>query len=229
MKKPTKHVHSILIVLLLLVVVWFSLFGRVEKHLESKTLGLRNIVPTQIDGWELVRSDTPTEIEGLVFPNEMFQGVYYHPTLGYLILTVEYSSDSRRKYELHFPDICQAARGDRVIKLPSFEVTLDQKRVLPVALLSWEYQLRSEKALCAYWYIVGNKPCIDITKLKIKQFFADLLSKPEDTVLVRIDRSYKQTLTRAEKEKNVLILKAFVKGLYSELSDQSREVLYGNR
>lgn len=228
MKIPLKYIHNIFIILLLVVVAWFSIFGNLEKHLESKELGLQKIIPAKIDGWKLVRSDTPKKIEGLVFLNEMSQGFYYHPVHGYLGLTVEYSSDSRRKYELHFPDICQAARGDRVIKFPSFEVTLGKGRLLPVALLSWEYQLKSQKALCAYWYVVGNKPSISTTKLKIKQVFAGLLNRPEDTVLVRIDFFYKQALTKAQKEKTVVILKEFIRDLYSELTDQSRGVLYGD-
>jgi len=158
----------------------------------------------------------------------MFQGFYYQPIRGYLGLTVEYSSDSRRKYELHFPDICHAARGDRVIEFPSFEVKLGRGRLLSVALLSWEYLLKSQKALCAYWYVVGNRSSISTTKLKIKQIFAGLLTKPEDTVLVRIDVFFKQALTKDKKEETVVILKAFIKGLYSELIDQSKGVLYGN-
>lgn len=228
MKIPLKYLHNILIMLLLVVVVWFSIFGNLEKHLTSKKLELHKIIPVQIDGWKLVRSAIPKKIAGLVFINEMFQGFYYHPDHGHLGLTVEYSSDSRRKYELHFPDICQATRGDRVIKFPSFEVTIGKGRLLPVAFLSWEYQLKSQKAFCAFWYVVGNESSISVTKLKIKQVFAGLLNRPEDTVLVRFDYFYEQALTRAQKEKTVVILKEFIRGLHSELTDQSRGVLYGD-
>ena len=222
-----KFKNEIFIVFLLAIIVWFSFFGNLEKHFQSNVLALQQIIPTQIDEWKLVRNAAPKEIAGLIFINEMFQGLYYHPVHGYLGLTVEYSSDSRRKYELHFPDICHAARGDRVIKFPSFEVRLDSGRLLPVALLSWEYKLKSERALCAYWYVVGAEPSISTLRLKIKQIFAGILNRPEDTVLVRIDRFYKQTLSNAEKEKALVLLKGFIEALYFKMLPHSRGILYG--
>ena len=223
-----KFKSDIYIVFLLAVVSWFSFFGNIEKHSQNKSLGLRQIIPNQIVGWKLVRVGNPKEIAGLTFINEMFQGIYYHPTHGYLGLTVEYSSDSRRKYELHFPDICHRARGDRVIKFPPFEVSLDSGRLLPVALLSWEYTLKSQNAFCAYWYVVGDEPSISTLKLKIKQLIAGLLNRPEDTVLVRIDSYYKQSLSSAKKEKTLIFLKEFIEALYSKILPQSRRFLYGS-
>ena len=216
------------IILFLLVLTWFSFFGTIDKHSQSNILGLNKIIPNKIDGWELVRIGNPEEINGIIFINEMFQGLYHHPTHGYLSLTVEYSSDSRRKYELHFPDICHRSRGDRVIEFPSFEVSLRSGRLLPVALLSWEYELKSERALCAYWYVVGNEPSISTLRLKIKQIFAGLLNRPEDTILVRIDSFYKHALTNSEKEKLLVVLKGFIDALNIEILPQSRRVLYGN-
>jgi len=222
-----KDKNNIYILSLLTVVCFFSFFGNLKKYSESKQMGFHQFIPAALKGWRLVRSDTPEEIDGLKFINEMFQGLYYHPVDGYLFLTIEYSSDSRRRYELHFPDICQEVRGDRVIKFPPFHVAVRTGESFPVALLAWESELKPQKALCAYWYVVGGKSSISTLRLKIKQIFAGLFNRPEDSVLVRIDAFYDKALNKTQKEKKVVILKTFIADLYSKLSSHSRRILYG--
>lgn len=222
-----KHKNSIYILTILIVVALFSLFGNLEKYSGSKEMGFKKIMPVEVDGWNLVRTSTEVGIGGFVSINEMFQGLYFHPVHGYLGVTVEYSSDSRRRYELHFPDICQEARGDKVIKFPPFHVMLDNGNALPVALLSWEYRLKSQKALCAYWYVINDEPSISTLRLKIKQIFAGLLNKPEDSILVRIDRFYEKALTEDRVENKIALLKKFIKDLYSAIKGRSRRILYG--
>ena len=228
MKISQKHKNSIYILTILIVVSLFSLFGNLQKYSGSKEMDLKKIMPVEVNGWKLVRTNTEVGIEGYVSINEMFQGLYYHPVHGYLGVTVEYSSDSRRRYELHFPDICQEARGDKVIKFPPFHVMLDNGKSLPVALLSWEYPLKSQKALCAYWYVVNGDPSISTLNLKIKQIVAGLLTKPRDSILVRIDRSYKEALTEGRVENKISLLKKFIKDLYSGIKGRSRRILYGS-
>jgi len=227
MNSSQKHKNSIYILIILIVVALFSLFGNLEKYSGSKEMGLKKIMPVEVDGWKLVRTSTEVGIEGLVSINEMFQGLYLHPVHGYLGVTVEYSSDSRRRYELHFPDICQEARGDKVIEFPPFHVMLDNGKSLPVALLSWEYRLESQKALCAYWYVVNGDPSISTLNLKIKQIFAGLLAKPKDSILIRIDRFYEKALTEDRLENKIVLLKKFIKDLYLGIKGSSRRILYG--
>jgi len=228
MKISFKHKNSIYILTILIVIALFSLFGNLKKYSGSKEMGFKKIIPVEIDDWKLVRTNTAVGIEGLVSINEMFQGTYYHPVHGYLGITVEYSSDSRRRYELHFPDICQEARGDEVIKFPPFHVMLDNGNALPVALLSWEYRLKSQKALCAYWYVINGESSISTLSLKIKQIFAGLLNKPKDSILVRIDRFYEKALTEDRLENKIVLLKKFIKDLYSGIEGKSRRILYGS-
>jgi hypothetical protein len=228
MKISLEHKNRIYIPAILIVVALFSLFGNLEKYSPSKEMGFKKIMPVETDGWKLVRTSTKTGVEGFVSINEMFQGVYYHPVYGYMGITLEYSSDSRRRHELHFPDICQEARGDKVVKFPSFHVALNNGNTLPVALLSWEYRLKSQKALCAYWYVVNGEPSISTLSLKIKQIFAGLFNKPKDSVLVRIDRFYEKALTEDRLEKKIVLLKKFIKDLYSGMKGNTRSILYGS-
>jgi hypothetical protein len=228
MKISLKHKNNIYILLILVAVALFSLFGNLKKHSGSKEMGLKEMMPVDIDGWKLVRTDTTTGIEGLVSINEMFRGLYYHPVDGYMGITVEYSSDSRRRYELHFPDICQEARGDKVIKFSPFHVIFDSGKTLPVALLSWEHRLKPQKALCAYWYVINGDSSLSTLSIKIKQIFAGILNKPEDSILVRIDRLYEKKLTEDRMKKTITLLKQFIKALYSGLTDNSRRILYGS-
>ena len=67
-----------------------------------------------------------------------------------------------------------------------------------------------------------------LLNLKIRQIFAGLLNKPEDSILVRIDRSYEKTLTEDTVKNKIALLKKFIEDLYSGFEGTSRRILYGS-
>jgi len=220
--------HNLVILAVLVIAALPAYLNLAKKQGETIRLGLSEMVPDQVDTWQKVRNDDPTDLDGVSFLNEMSQSLFYDQDKGYLQVTLEYSSDSRRKYELHFPAICQAARGDEVIKYPEQILLLPPATELPVAFLSWLQKSKNRGAVTLYWYVVGDKTFSSTWSLKLKQAFAGLFNRPEQSVMVRIDAFYQEGLTEAGKAEKRRELKLFATALYNELEQRPRRLLYGS-
>jgi EpsI family protein len=223
-----RTMHNLALLALLAIAALVPFLFTLEKHQAASTLGLEMMAPLQVGDWQQVHSRVPDLMGGNQAINEMFQSLYFNQISGYLLLTLEYSSDSRRKYELHFPAICQAARGDTVIEYPVENLVLGNGSTQPMAFLSWQHATKPQGAQCAYWYVVGGTATVSTLQLKVKQALAGLLHKPEDSVLVRIDAIYEEGMTETGKADKRHELKKFAQGLYNELKDQPRRILYGH-
>ena len=103
-------------------------------------------------GWSKVNPTTPIEKNDVNY-NEIYQALYTHPEFGRMAVTIEYTSDSRRQFELHYPNICHEIRGDQVIEFPSRNLVLPDGRSVEAAIMSWQQPHDGNEALTAYWYV----------------------------------------------------------------------------
>lgn len=160
-----------------------------DKFNQHRELGVRERLPTAFERWQDI---TPSENQqGAVSNyNEIFQGLYEHPELGRVALTVEYTSDSRRQFELHYPDICHEIRGDRVVPYPPSVLFLADGGSVEVALMSWHQPGDGHEALTAYWYVTRTGVTTDTIALKWAQALSGLLRRPSEAVMVRLDSFY---------------------------------------
>jgi EpsI family protein len=179
--------------LVLLVLAAIVLAGSPPAALEKlnphRELGVRDRLPTALGRWQDV---TPPEHQpgaGNNY-NEIFQGLYEHPALGRVALTIEYTSDSRRQFELHYPDICHEIRGDRVVPYPPSSLLLAEGGSVEAALMSWHRPGGGRGALTAYWYVTRKGVTIDTIDLKWAQALSGLLRRPSEAVMVRLDSFY---------------------------------------
>ena len=106
--------------------------------------------------------------------------MYSHPTFGQVALTLEFTSDSRREFELHFPDICHRIRGDQVVIYPPDHLNLMDGRSIDVAIMDWQQANGGHSAVTAYWYVTPDGITIDSMNLKIKQVLAGDIAKACD-------------------------------------------------
>ena len=76
-----------------------------DKFNAQHELGFRHQIPSVLGGW---RNTTPSDhVPGAGGNyNEIFQGLYEHPELGRVALTIEYTSDSRCHAFSRLPCLC---------------------------------------------------------------------------------------------------------------------------
>ena len=179
------------LVLLLLTIIALaeSHQATLDKFNQHRELGVRERLPTALERWQDI---TPSEHQQSAESNynEIFQGLYEHPELGRVALTIEYTSDSRRQFELHYPDICHEVRGDRVVPYPPSVLLLAGGGSVEAALMSWHRPGGGREALTAYWYVTRKGVTTDTVALKWAQVLSGLLRRPSEAVMVRLDSFY---------------------------------------
>lgn len=179
-----------LVLLVLAVTALGGSFGTgADKFNAQHELGFRHQIPSVLGDW---RNTTPSDHvpgAGVNF-NEIFQGLYEHPELGRVALTIEYTSDSRRQFELHYPDVCHEVRGDRVVSYPSSRLQLPEGAAVEAALMSWHRPDNEYQALTAYWYVTRAGVTTDTLRLKWAQALSGLIQRPSEAVMVRLDAFY---------------------------------------
>ena len=188
---------------LVLVAIWGQHSRELEKFGKDKRLGFANYIPETLGDWSNV-TQKPVENGDSINYNEIYQALFSHPKLGRMAMTIEYTSDSRQQFELHYPDICHEARGDRIIPFPSRNFPLQDGNSVNAAMLSWQQLGEGHDALAAYWYVTPDGVTSNTVKLKWDQALSGLLRRPTEAVMVRFDSFYRsisqeeQRLTRIE-------------------------------
>ena len=188
---------------LVLVAVWGQHSQELEKSGKDKRLGFANHMPDTMGGWSYV-TQNHVDNGGSINYNEIYQALFSHPQLGRMAMTIEYTSDSRQQFELHYPDICHEARGDRIIPFPSQSFRLQDGNSVNAAMMSWQTVGGGHDALAAYWYVTQEGVTSNTVKLKWDQALSGLLRRPTEAVMVRFDSFYRsisqeeQRLTRIE-------------------------------
>jgi len=197
--KTPWHAKATILVVLLFVAAGGQMFPALEKFGKDKQLGIKNQIPANLGDWTKVNPTTPIENNDVNY-NEIYQALYTHPEFGRMAVTIEYTSDSRRQFELHYPNICHEIRGDRVIEFPSRNFALPDGRSVEAAIMSWQQPHGGNEALTAYWYVTRQGVTTDTVKLKWDQALSGLLRRPSEAVMVRFDSFYRSVLPGLQRE-----------------------------
>lgn len=198
-----------------------------SKDNAQKVIGLANFLPEEVPGWTLTRLETPPEELDFEYLNELYKGVFVDSDQEPVVLLIEYGSDFRRRYQMHFPDVCHQNRGDEVRVLPKTQFVLSDGRAIDSALIEWYYPKKNVRALCAYWLVISNHQTANIFELKLRQFFAGIFQAPKDVYLVRFDTFYQTQETEKERSARLELLKGLVGQFYDALPEDSRLRFFG--
>jgi len=218
--------NGLSLVLLGLLAVAGPLLGHPEKFDRSQRVGFATMIPARMGEWDQLSVKDSEKLPGELDINELYQVLYSHPTYGQVALTLEYTSDSRRQFELHYPDICHSIRGDRVVSYPLRLFELSDGRSINVATMEWQQRNDGFSAVTAYWYVTPEGVTVDSMKLKIKQALAGLFSRPEQAVMVRFDAFYEQTLSPKKRTELFAAINTLNRQIESEVDSRAGTMLY---
>ena len=222
--KAPWHANATVLVVLLFVAAGGQMFPSLEKFGKDKQLGIKDQIPANMGSWSKVTSALPIENNGVNY-NEIYQTLYTHPEFGRMAVTIEYTSDSRRQFELHYPDICHEIRGDRVIEFPSRNLVLPDGTSVEAAIMTWQQPQEGNGALTAYWYVTRQGVTTDTVKLKWDQAVSGLLRRPSEAVMVRFDSFYRSVLPGPQRETRMKAVDDLVSHLNHALKpDLSRQL-----
>ena len=208
-KKPWQR-NALVLSVLVLVAVGGQHSQELEKIRKDKRLGFSDYMPATLGNWTSL-TQKPADIGGSINFNEIYQALFSHPELGRMAITIEYTSDSRQQFELHYPDICHEARGDRIIPIPAQNFPLQDGSSVAAAMMSWQKVGGGHDALAAYWYVTPDGVTSTTVRLKWDQALSGLLRRPTEAVMVRFDSFYRsnsreeQQLTRIQAISDVLL------------------------
>jgi EpsI family protein len=203
-----------------------TLMDSPRKFNREKVLGFSAMVPASPGAWNRTSvKNSETMPEGLDV-NELYQALYTHPDFGQVALTLEYTSDSRREFELHYPDVCHGIRGDRIVNYSPARFELSDGRFINAAMMNWQQSNGAHSAVTAYWYVTADGVTTDSMKLKVKQALSGLLSKPENAVMVRFDAFYEHALTPEKRAGLFAAIRALSHDIENEIDSRTKTILY---
>jgi hypothetical protein len=218
--------------LLLLVLAGSALAGHSMNGPEplqpSQRLGFAQFMPQTMGEWQRRPEQAPVDMPESLQINELFQAMYLHPEFGRYAITMEYTADSRRRYELHYPDICHTVRGDRVVIYPPWLVGVQDLDPIKASLMEWEHPSGRNRALTAYWYVNGDGVTSDTARIKLNQALAGLMRKPEASVMFRVDAFFERDLNPARKRELLSGVTDLIQSLRSELEESHSKLIFRN-
>jgi len=223
--KAPWHAKATVLSALLLVAAGGQIFPDLEKFGKDKKLGIKDQIPASMGNWSKVTTTLPIENNDVNY-NEIYQALYTHPEFGRMAITIEYTSDSRRQFELHYPNICHEIRGDKVIEFPPRNLVLANGSSVQAAIMSWQRPQGGNEALTAYWYVTREGVTTNAVKLKWDQALSGLLRRPNEAVMVRFDSFYRAILPRMQRESRMKAVDDLVSHLNQALKPDLSQLLF---
>ena len=218
--------NILILALLGLLALAGPLLGHPHKFDRGKRVNFDAMIPTNPGQWEQRSIKSSENLPEALDINELYQALYYHPDFGEVALTLEYTSDSRREFELHYPDICHSIRGDQVVKFPHEQIVLSDRSEINAEMMSWQQRNGGYSALTAYWYVTPDGITTDSMELKIKQALSGLFSKPEEAVMVRFDAFFDETPDSNKRATLLAAIKSLNQDIESQIDTKTNTLLY---
>ena len=203
-----------------------TLLGGPVKFDPHRQLGFEQMIPAELEQWKRVVVGSPGTPPDSLRINEFFQALYTHPDYGKLAITLEYTSDTRRRFELHYPDICHSIRGDKVITYPAADMRLARGSLISYSMMNWQQARGASNAITVYWYVTQDGTTTNTLKLKTDQILSGLLRRPREALMVRLDAFYDRPLNIAGRSKLKAGIQQMINHLHSNLDPLSRDLLF---
>ena len=218
--------NIVVLALLGLLTLAGPLLGHPDKLDRDKKVGFIAMMPTNPGQWELLSLKNSENLPEKLDINELYQALYVHPVFGEVALTLEYTSDSRREFELHYPDICHSVRGDLVVQFPPEKIALSDGGEINAEVMSWQQRKGGYSALTAYWYVTPDGVTTDSVTLKVKQALSGLFAKPEEAVMVRFDAFFEETLSSKKRSDLFAAIQSLNQDIERQMDASSKILLY---
>ena len=202
------------------------LLGHPNKFDRGKRVGFVAMMPANPGQWEQLSLKNSESLPEKLDINELYQALYVHPVFGEVALTLEYTSDSRREFELHYPDICHSIKGDLVVQFPHGQIGLSDGGEIDAKIMSWQQRNGGYRALTAYWYVTPDGITTDSVALKVKQALSGLFAKPEEAVMVRFDAFFEESLSSKKRSNLFAAIQSLNQDIESQMDANSKILLY---
>lgn len=229
------ELRDIIISAVMIISVLIVLLNPARKFAAGDKINLNNVVPETFCGWQSHTYDTSSYSDKWQSINELLMRIYAKKE-GVLLrkstqitFTLEYSSDLRKNFSLHFPEGCYRAGGNEIEFFKPLEIKLGPGKVIKGKCLYIKGRANSSEEsdkLVIYWLVIDNTQYYETLWVKFDQMLSGLLKKSKKGFLVRFDYSdikYSQTDILRAKEK----ILGFVTDLYGSLDENSRLMVFG--
>ena len=107
-----------------------------------------------------------------------------------LQMVLEYSSDLRKNFSLHFPEGCHRAAGNEIEFLPAVDIDLAPGKSIKAKCLFIKGKKDSPEdidKIVVYWLVIDQKQFYQTFYIKLDQMMAGLIRKPKRGFLIRFD------------------------------------------
>jgi len=214
----------------------FVLMNPVEKYAAGEKIQLAKFIPDSFGGWAGKTFDTSDYSDKWQSINELLVREYFKPQGGLtggpkrLGFILEYSSDLRRNFSLHFPEGCHRAAGNDVEFLKPFEVELAPGKTIKAKCLfifGKEGSFDKVNKIVAYWIVIDEKQYYETFWIKVDQAVSGLLKKSKRGFLVRFDYQDALKYTPEGIAKAQEAISGFIKDLYKALDTKPRKMIFG--
>ena len=128
---------------------------------------MSSFVPATFDGWISRTHDTSDYKDKWQSINELLVRNYVKAEVGFLTRKIiplnfilEYSSDLRKNFSFHFPEICHRSGGNEVIFLEPLAIDLDNGKAIKAKCLyikGVRGSIEEIDKVVVYWLTIDNK------------------------------------------------------------------------
>jgi EpsI family protein len=227
----TKLIRDVLLAGTMLFLGGFVLAHPVHKQDASQKLGLASIIPSEFAGWVGTTQDT-TKYQGESI-NELLVRVYsQNQRNAQLDFILEYSSDLRKNFSIHFPENCHRAWGNEVVLLePTFFDVAGQKIPAKTIFVKGKDDglIKTDK-LVFYWLVMDGKLMADTVTIRMDQMLAGVFNESRTGFLVRVDYSGQDFhFNQDQMARAQMMVGKFLSDLSGTTDKTAQEMLFGSK
>lgn len=225
-------IRDVILSVLMISVSLYVFFTPQKKYDAAEKINLASSIPSSFNDWESTAYDTSDYNDKWQSINELLARTYYNKNnQEELDFILEYSSDLRKNFSFHFPEICLRSGGNQVIFLDPLEIAFIDSTILQAKCLyikGLDKALVKEDRIIVYWLMIDNKKFYKTLFIKLDQMLTGLLGKSKKGFLIRVDCS-----SEAVKHDDQIIQKTreaisnFIEDLYDALDKNKRKMLFG--
>lgn len=197
----------------------FSLFYKVERVAQAKTVNL-TAIPAEIGDWHMLNQKTNPSTFESGFLNDVLFRTYQRADGKTIMLAIAYGADQRQHFSIHVPEGCYRAAGFDVTSMGFAKVDVPG---LELKKLLIKGEGRTEPM--QYWIVLNEKVVTSHFERKIKQIYYSFFGAKAGGVLVRVS----SLSTDKDFQQDYEIQKAFIAALYKSLNSELRRMLFGNK
>jgi len=237
MKKINRfQLRDIILFALMVGSVVLVISNPIKKEGLGTKINLGTYIPESFNGWVGNTFDTSDYTDKWQSINELLVRTY---TKGVpaenarsktLMMVLEYSSDLRKNFSLHFPEGCHRAAGNELEFFPAIDIQLAPGKSIKAKCLFIKGKKDSPEdidKIVVYWLVIDEKQFYQTFFIKLDQMMAGLIRKPKRGFLIRFDYYDNLVYQKEHLEFGQDVIVEFIKDLYAQLDNEKRNMMFG--